>query len=83
MEVVSLLKETEQKPRLPRFHSGEEFACQCRRHKKQGFSPWWGKTPWGGNGNPLLYSCLRNPMDRGAWRAAVSGVAQDQTDLSD
>ena len=80
MGIVSLLKETEQKPRLPRFHSGKEFACQCRRHKKHGFSLWWGKTPWGGNDNPLLCSCLRNPMDRGAWGAAVNGVAQDQTD---
>ena len=34
-----------------------------------------------GNGNPLQYSCLENPMDRGAWRAAVYGVAQSQTRL--
>ena len=31
----------------------------------------------GGNGNPLQYSCLRNPMDRGAWRALVHGVAEE------
>ena len=36
-----------------------------------------------GNGNPLLYSCLENPMDRGAWWAAVHGVAKSQTRLSD
>ena len=35
----------------------------------------------GGNGNPLQYSCLENPMDRGAWWAAVYGVAQSQTRL--
>ena len=35
----------------------------------------------GGNGNPLQCSCLENPMDRGAWRAAVYGVAQSQTRL--
>ena len=34
-----------------------------------------------GNGNPLQYSCLANPMDGGAWWAAVSGVAQSQTRL--
>ena len=34
-----------------------------------------------GNGNPLQYSCLENPWDRGAWRAAVYGVAQSQTQL--
>ena len=36
-----------------------------------------------GNGNPLQYSCLENPMDRGAWWAAVHGVAKSQTRLSD
>ena len=35
-----------------------------------------------GNDNPLQYSCLRNPMDRGAWRATVPGVAKSQTLLS-
>ena len=35
------------------------------------------------NGNPLQYSCLENPMDGGAWQAAVHGVAQSQTRLSD
>ena len=33
-----------------------------------------GRSPRGGNGNPLQYSCLKNPIDRGAWRATVSGV---------
>ena len=36
-----------------------------------------------GNGNPLQYSCLDNPMDRGAWRATVQGVARSWTRLSD
>ena len=36
-----------------------------------------------GNGNPLQYSCLGNPMDGGAWRAAVHGVARSRTRLSD
>ena len=35
-----------------------------------------------GNGTPLQYSCLENPMDGGAWKAAVNGVAEDQTRLS-
>ena len=34
---------------------------------------------WRGNGNPLQYSCLENPMDRGAWWATVHGVAKSQT----
>ena len=36
-----------------------------------------------GNGSPLQYSCLENPMDRGAWKAAVHGVAEGQTRLRD
>ena len=36
-----------------------------------------------GNGNPLQYSCLENPMDKGAWWATVHGVAKSQTRLSD
>ena len=36
-----------------------------------------GRSPGEGNGNPLLYSCLRNPMDRGAWWAIVHGVTKD------
>ena len=35
------------------------------------------------NGYPLQYSCLENPMDRGVWRATVSGVTKNQTQLSD
>ena len=36
-------------------------------------------SPGGGNGNPLQYSCMGNPMDRGAWRATVQGFAKSQT----
>ena len=36
--------------------------------------PWVGKTPGGGHGNPLQYSCLENPVDTGAWWAMVDGV---------
>ena len=38
--------------------------------------PGWGRSPGGGNGNPLQYSCLGNPMDRGAWWATVHGVTK-------
>ena len=41
------------------------------------FDPWVGKIPEGGNGRPLQYSCLENPMDRGAWWATVHGVAKE------
>ena len=48
-----------------------------------GLIPGWGRSPGEGNGNPLQYSCLENPMDRGAWWATVHGVAKNQTRLSD
>ena len=46
-------------------------------------TPGSGRSPGGGNGNLLLYSCLGNSMDRGAWWATVPGVAKSQTQLSD
>ena len=39
----------------------------------------WGRSPRGGDGNPLKYSCLENPMDRGAWRATVHRFAELDT----
>ena len=41
-----------------------------------GSVPEWGRSPGEGHGNPLQYSCLENPMDRGAWRATVHGVTK-------
>ena len=46
-----------------------------------GSIPESGRSPGGGCGKPLLYSCLENPMDRGAWRATVHGVMKCQTQL--
>ena len=43
--------------------------------------PGLGRSPGGGNGNPLQYSCLKIPMDKGAWWAIVHGVAKSQTRL--
>ena len=48
-----------------------------------GSIPGLGRSPGEGNSNPLQYSCLENPMDRGAWQAKVHGVAKSQTWLSD
>ena len=47
-----------------------------------GLIPGSGRCPGVGNGNPLQYSCLENPMDRGAWQTAVHGVTKSQTWLS-
>ena len=47
-----------------------------------GLTPGLGKSPGEGNMNPLQYSCLGNPMDRGAWWATVHGVRKSRTQLS-
>ena len=58
--------------------SGKEPACQCSRHTDMGSIPGPGRSPGEGNGNPLQYSCLENPMDRGAWRATVREAPKSQ-----
>ena len=61
--------------------SGKEPACQCRRRKRCGFNPWVREILWR-HGNLLQYSCLENPLDRGAWLATVHGVAEsDMTEV--
>ena len=47
--------------------------------RDRGLIPRLGSSPEGGNGNPLQYSWLENPMDRGAWQAAVHGVTSSHT----
>ena len=51
--------------------------------KDPGLIPGSGRAPGEGNGNPLQYSCLTNPMDRGAWQTTVHGLAKSQTQLRD
>ena len=65
------------------FPSGsvsKESACYSR---DPGSIPGSGRSPGEGNGNPLQYSCLENPMDRGAWWATVHGVTNSWTRLSE
>ena len=52
---------------------GKEPTCQCRSCKISGL----GRSPGGGPGNPVQYSCLGNPIDRGTWQATVHGVTQE------
>ena len=47
--------------------------------RDMGSIPGWGRSPEGGNGNPLQYSFLENPMDRGAWWTTVHGVTKSLT----
>ena len=65
---------------VPGGSDGKESACNVG---DPGSIPGWGRSPGEVNGNPLQYSYLGNPMDRGAWWATVHGVANSQTRLSD
>ena len=60
--------------------SGKESTCNAG---DAGSIPGLGKFSGEGNGSPLQYSCLKNPMDRGAWWATVHGVTKSQTQLSE
>ena len=61
---------------LPSWLSGKESTCQAADADSV---PGSRRSPEGGNGNPLQYSFLGNPRDRGAWQAIVHGVAKNQT----
>ena len=61
---------------FPGGSEGGESACNER---DPGLIPWSGRYPGEGNGYPLQYSCMGNPIDRGAWRATVHRVAESWT----
>ena len=65
---------------FPWWLSGKESACNAG---EVGLIPGSGRSPGGGHGNPLQFSCLENPMNRGAWWTAVSRAAQsDMTEVT-
>ena len=76
--VKKKLKKKEDKG-FPGGSDGKEAACNA---EDLTLIPGLGRSPGGGHGNPLQYSCLENPMDRGAWRASFHGVAKSWTQLS-
>ena len=65
---------------FPHSSVGKESACNAG---DPALTPGSGRrVPGEGNGNPLQYSCLENPMDRGAWQATVHGVTRVRNDLA-
>ena len=70
----------EKKKGFPGSLDGKESACNVGDLSS---TPGTGRSPGEGNGNPLQYSCLKNPTDRGAWQAIAHRVAESQTQLSD
>ena len=68
---------------LPRQLSGKESACDSEDKGDVDSVPGSGRSPGGEYGNPLQYSCLENPMDRGAWQATVHRVTElDMTEVT-
>ena len=59
--------------------SGKEPASSAGDLRDVGSVPWLGRSPGGGHGNPLQYSCQENPMDRGVWWATVHRFPRSQT----
>ena len=64
---------------FPDGTSGKESACKTGDIPDLDLISGSGRSPGEGNGNTLQYSCLENPMNRGAWRATVHGVTESQT----
>ena len=75
-----IIKEQKETLGFPGGSDGKESACNSG---DPGSIPGSGRSPEEGNGNPLQYSCLGNPMDREAWWATVHGVTNSWTRLSD
>ena len=65
------------------FPGGSDGKASVYNVGDLGLIPGLGRVPGEGNGNPLQYYCLENPMDRGAWQSSVYGVAKSRTRLSD
>ena len=68
---------------LPWWFRSKESAYNAEDTGNPGLIPGSGRSPGGGHGNPLQYSSLENPMDRGAWWATVHEIAKNQTRWSD
>jgi len=64
---------------LSQWLSGKESVCNAGVAGDAALIPGSGRSPQVGNGNPLQYSCLENPMDRGALQATVHSVAESDT----
>ena len=65
------------------FPGASEVKAIACKERDPGSIPGSGRSPGEGSGNPLQYSCMENPMDRGAWWVTVYGVAKSRTRLSD
>ena len=67
---------------FPDDSAGKESACDTGDVGDSSSIPGWGRFPGEGNGNPVQYSCLKNPMDRGAWKVKFHSITNSQKQLS-
>ena len=74
--ITNYSKLLRQEKTFPGGSDGRESACNGG---DLGSVPGLGRSPGEGNGNPLQYSCLENPMDKGAWQATFHGIAKSHT----
>ena len=79
MQTSKYLQFTNEILELPWWLNHKESTCNTEATGVTGLIPESGRLPGGGDSNPLQYSCLQNPMDRGAWQAIVHGVTKRWT----
>ena len=65
--------------KTPQCLNGKESVCSAEDAGELSSIPGSGRSPEGRHGNPLQYSCLENPMNKGVWEATVHGVAKSRT----
>ena len=82
MEIIERRGFESKQEHLGGFPGGSDSKASTWNAGDPGSIPGSGRSPGEGSGNPLQYSCLENPKDRGAWWAAVHGVARSRTRLS-
>ena len=84
LRIVWLPREQPNQLNVPaRFSGGSDSKASVYTVGDLGSIPGSGRSAGEGNGNPLQYYCLENPMDRGVWQVTVHGVAKSRTCLSD
>ena len=63
---------------LLKWFNGEDPTANAGDAREAGSVPQLGRSPGGGNGNPIQYSCLENPMGRGTWSITIHGVTKSR-----
>ena len=69
VECILLCKKRRPNGGFPRWHTGKQIACQCRKHKRHGFNSWVGKMPWKRKWQPALVVLPGKSLEKGTWQA--------------